>query len=919
MGESWVKRWRPHLLVAAALALLVLTGQQASIRETLFDNRFDWVKRPATGQIALAEIDARSIRSVGVWPWPRSVHARLIAAAEQAGVSDIVFDVDFSSASSEAEDAALEAALKTAGGSVVLAAFRQRNADRGDGKTLFVNRPLPRFAAHAWLGLVNVLPEPDGIIRRYSHGALIDGEFHASASSLLAGRHAPTAPPFRIDYGIRHESIPSVSVSDILAGDAKALAAIAGRKIIVSGTAAELGDRFIVPGGAILPGSMVQALAAESIMQRRELRMTSHALSLGGLAAVFGAMILAWRRSRALTRVAALVGAGFAIEIGAMTAQWLRPVAIDTSLILAGVAVYVVAIAADELNLRGLLKGIAERRFQRVAVSLRDGLACTDAAGRITLWNPGATAIFGYGEADVLGLPFETLLAQDAQADTGFALTSAPVEQLKTGGGLIVELSGRRRNGEVFDLECSLSAWDAGDELQYGVILRDISQRKRQQERIRFLAEHDTLTGLPNRNSLIARIETAMQQPEWSRARTALITLSVNRFQQLSDLHGHVFGDHMLLAVAARITELTDGSVMLARLGADEFAILAGTLLEDEADALAARVVTAFQDTPLVVDGRRQRAPLFAGLAMARDAADAEELLGNAHFALAESKSRDLAAPSRYQRRMRLALERRHGLEAELREALARGQFELFYQPQLDLTTGALSGAEALVRWRHPQRGYVSPGEFMPVVNTTSLAEPAASWIMETACRQAAAWQRQGHAVRVGVNLTQAQFVAGNLAAEIAALLAATALPPSLLELEVTEDIILDDIDKTQATLAAIRDLGVRIAFDDFGTGYGSLTYLKAFPLDKIKIDQSFVRHLEPGSPDAAIVASTISLGHALGLSVIAEGIETEHAADILRGMGCKEGQGYLFARPLPAPEFESKFLAASSGARKVA
>ena len=241
---------------------------------------------------------------------------------------------------------------------------------------------------------------------------------------------------------------------------------------------------------------------------------------------------------------------------------------------------------------------------------------------------------------------------------------------MKTGGGLIVELSGRRRTGEVFDLECSLSAWDAGDELQYGVILRDISQRKRQQERIRFLAEHDTLTGLPNRNSLIARIETAMQQPEWSRARTALITLSINRFQQLSDLHGHVFGDHLLLAVAARITELTDGSVMLARLGADEFAILAGTLLEDEADALAARVVTAFQDTPLVVDGRRQRAPLFAGLAMARDAADAEELLGNAHFALAESKSRDMTAPSRYQRRMRLALERRHALEAELREAL---------------------------------------------------------------------------------------------------------------------------------------------------------------------------------------------------------------------------------------------------------
>ncbi len=455
--------------------------------------------------------------------------------------------------------------------------------------------------------------------------------------------------------------------------------------------------------------------------------------------------------------------------------------------------------------------------------------------------------------------------------------------------------------------------------VQYGAVLRDISQRKRQQERIRFLAEHDTLTGLPNRNNLIARMQVAMEQPEWSRGRTALIALSISRFQQLSDLHGHIFGDHLQLAIVARLTELLGGEGVLTRLGSDEFAVLAHDAPEDKAMALAARLVSAFQDTPIIVEGRRQRAPLFAGLAMGSEAEDAEELLGNAHFALSEAKSRDMTTPSRFQRRMRIALEKRHALEAELREAFARGEFELFYQPQLDLATRALSGAEALVRWRHPERGYVSPGEFMPVVNTTSLAEPVAAWIMATACQQAAAWQRQGHAVRIGVNLTQAQFVAGNLASEILGLLESSGLRPELLELEVTEDIILDDIDKTQETLTRIRELGVRIAFDDFGTGYGSLTYLKAFPLDKIKIDQSFVRKLEPGSPDAAIVASTISLGHALGLSVIAEGIETERACGILRGMGCKEGQGYLFAKPLPVPAFEAQFLSQDIADQRVA
>src|SRR6185437_4660537 len=259
---------------------------------------------------------------------------------------------------------------------------------------------------------------------------------------------------------------------------------------------------------------------------------------------------------------------------------------------------------------------------------------------------------------------------------------------------------------------------------------------------------------------------------------------------------------------------------------------------------------------------------------------------------------------------IRQEIERRLTLETELALAAERGEFELFYQPQVHLGTGGLIGAEALIRWNHPVRGLLAPGEFMPVVNTSSISEPIAAWVLETACRQARAWEQAGHLLRVGVNLSPSQLHSGDLARSIAAVLAATGLTPSLLELEVTEDILLLDEKSVLKTFQRIQELGVRIVFDDFGTGYASLSYLKKFPLDGLKIDRSFVSDLIANSDDAAIVSSTIGLSKQLGLSVIAEGIENRPTVDLLAIMGCEEGQGYYFGRPLPVDELERQFLA---------
>jgi len=264
---------------------------------------------------------------------------------------------------------------------------------------------------------------------------------------------------------------------------------------------------------------------------------------------------------------------------------------------------------------------------------------------------------------------------------------------------------------------------------------------------------------------------------------------------------------------------------------------------------------------------------------------------------------------------IRRELETRLTLEAELALAAERNEFELFYQPQLHLADGRLIGAEALIRWRHPVRGLISPAQFMPVVNTSPISERIAAWVLDSACAKAAAWERAGQKLRIGVNLSPSQLQSGDLASLVAQALARTGLSPTSLELEVTEDILLHDEKSALSTFLKIQALGVRLVFDDFGTGFASLSYLKKFPLDGLKIDRSFVHGLLVNPDDAAIVGSTVGLAKQLGLSVIAEGIEDRATADFLVSMGCAEGQGYFFGKPMPASEFEAKFLAAPATA----
>jgi len=875
--------------------------------------RFTWFPRQASGDIVLVAIDSPSIEKVGVWPWPRQLHAELIGKLESAGATDIVFDVDFSSPSNPALDQAFLDALQKAGGSVVLPTFKQLIGNRGNGKTIHVNRPLPQFGKYAWAAVVNVAIEPDGLVRRYPYGEIIDGKFLPSVGALLSGTYETKEKSLWIDFSIRADSVPVVSYVDVLRGEPGAEKMLKDKKVIIGGTAIELGDRFNVPNGHIIPGSLLQVLAAESILQSRVLRDSSDLVALGGVGIVALLMVLVRRRLSASLQVVVLVGLAVAVELAAVFLQAKLAFILDTSLFHAAIAAYLLAIALDEIDFRGWLNTIAEKRFQRIAMSLGDGLVCVDQNSRITVWNPGAAAIFGYEPKEIIEQPLGKIcVACDSPGKSAsFSILDLPQEALQVPGGKVMELEGRRKNGEAFPLEACFSGWQGPEGFQYGAVLRDISVRKREEERIRYLAECDTLTSLANRNTLHEHLCARLVDAKKEQGEVALLVMDLDKFKQINDTLGHAYGDQVLCAVAKQLNELVKGTGLVARLSGDEFAIvISGTDATDKAEKLAQRLSLAFTQIPLSIGTRQLRVKISIGVAIyPKDCGTADELLGNADLALYRAKAESRGRHVFFEREIRDKLEMRLSLEAELGRAAENGEFELFYQPQVSLLDRRLLGAEALIRWRHPERGLLSPEYFMPVVNTSSISDRIALWVMETACRRGRLWQQMGQSIRLGVNLSPSQFQLGNLAATVGTILRDTGFSPSLLELEVTENILLEDDAKALEIFRRIQDLGVNIAFDDFGTGYASLSYLKKFPLDRLKIDKSFVRELRPDSDDAAIVGSTISLGKLLGLSVIAEGIEDGATANLLESMGCEEGQGYYFGRPMPAAEFEQRFI----------
>ena len=446
---------------------------------------------------------------------------------------------------------------------------------------------------------------------------------------------------------------------------------------------------------------------------------------------------------------------------------------------------------------------------------------------------------------------------------------------------------------------------EMANDLAYGIeTLRTRVEHEVAERKLEFLAHHDMLTGLPNRVLLRDRFEQALAQADRNRSGVAMLFLDLDNFKQVNDTLGHNFGDQLLLKVVERLRGCLRDSDTISRQGGDEFVVLLPHLSDLGAiGGIAQHIVEAFSE-PFEIDNYAINTTFSIGISMyPLDSREFDTLLRNADTALYQAKDSGRNTYRFFSERMNIDAQEQLHLQGQLRNALKNREFLLHYQPQIDIASERIVGAEALVRWQHPELGLIPPGRFIPLAERSGLIIPIGEWVLQEACRQAQAWREQGQPLVMAVNLSALQFKRGTLVDTVAQALRLSGLPAELLELELTESILLQDVDIAIKTLHSLKEMGVKLSIDDFGTGYSSLSYLKRLAVDKLKIDQSFVRDLTDDVDSSAIVRAIIQLGHTMQLKVIAEGVETDAQLDFLRTYGCDEVQGYLYSRPVVASE----------------
>jgi diguanylate cyclase (GGDEF)-like protein/PAS domain S-box-containing protein len=555
-----------------------------------------------------------------------------------------------------------------------------------------------------------------------------------------------------------------------------------------------------------------------------------------------------------------------------------------------------IATAEEELKLR-----------DRAIESSMSAICITDNQAPdnpIVYVNPAFERITGYTSAEVLGRNPRLLQGTDL-AQPELLTVRAALEEHRA---CHVVLRNYRKDGSMYWNELNVSPVrnDAGDVTHYIGVHSDITAAKTHQDELARQANHDSLTGLPNRNLLWDRIDRACVRTQRYGGFAAVAFLDLDNFKVVNDSLGHSLGDHLLRAVAARLESSLRAMDTVARLGGDEFVlVLADHKSAQSVSGELQRIVESFAQ-PFAVEGKEVYVTASVGVALyPQDARDPEALMKSAELAMYRAKESGRNAYQLYTAELQTRVTERMALEGMLRRALDRGELSLHYQPQVDLRTNRVFGCEALIRWNQSDLGMIGPAKFIPLAEETGLIVPIGEWVVRTACLQTKAWQIAGlPVITVAVNISARQFRDKTLLQAIKRILTETALDPAQLELEVTESVIMHDAQNVIADLQAFRDMGVKLSVDDFGTGYSSLSYLKRFPVDRLKIDQSFVRDITVNADDAAIAQAVITLGHTMNLRVIAEGVETPQQLAFLRSNHCDEMQGYLFGKPMPAEEF---------------
>ena len=533
-----------------------------------------------------------------------------------------------------------------------------------------------------------------------------------------------------------------------------------------------------------------------------------------------------------------------------------------------------------------------------------EGIVILDPDYRLLSVNQAFSQVTGYRQEDLVGRNVMSLISsRDTRRQ--YQLIRLELESTGSWRGELIET---RKNGELYPqwLQLNVVRDSRGNVSHIVGFFADLSARREAEERLRYLSHYDELTGLANRTLFKERLHEASQRARQSGRSIALLHIDLDRFKLLNDSLGHEVADQLLRQMSRRLTQAVSEADTIARLSGDEFAILLDSYGSLSSLArLASRLLTKLR-MPMTVGGEELVISASLGISLLPDnAREISALISQANMAMQHAKHLGGNTFQFFTDNLQACTLERLQLETQLRKAIDSDQLEVFYQPKLRLSDGSLNGAEALVRWRHPELGLVPPNDFIGLAEETGLIAAIGEIVLRQACQQAYEWQQQGLAeIRVSVNLSVHQLRQGNLVSLVRQVLVETGLAPQFLELELTESQLLDNVESVISTFQQLRNLGVQLAIDDFGTGYSSLSYLKRFPVDCVKIDQTFIRDLSPGSEDAAITRAIIAMAHSLELKVVAEGVETREQLDFLKSQRCDEVQGFLISKPVPAEVF---------------
>ncbi|MGH6918226.1 MAG: EAL domain-containing protein, partial [Geminicoccaceae bacterium] len=793
-------------------------------------------------------------------------------------------------------------------GRIVLPVFRQLRQTTDNQIEPFDTAPLPLFRDHVGTVSIDLRPDSDGRVRRIAHDAPRQGLDLPTAPVWLQG--AADAPAeaaigddagaqILIDFSIDPDAIPQLSFIDLLSGRFDP-GAIAGKRVLVGATAIELGDWISVPRHWALPRPVVQALAFETLRQDRALSHASGwpiAVASALLVMLVGPLFVgaSWQGGLALLAgsIAALVG--LAMLLQPWTAIVLDTTAAGLGLLLAfaGAMLGKAERGARRLSRKTGALPVDDRVTRELVDSSFDAIVTFDPGGEVLSCNGAAERLFGRPVAELVGKPVTRLLPDEHHR--------ALAAWAQDGGSR--ELVALRGDGSRIPVDVALSRMQVDTRWVGIAILRDISQRKAQHAELERRALHDALTGLPNRTLLDDRIAQAINAARRSGEAMAVLLLDLDRFKEVNDALGHLVGDRLLTLIGPRLRRPLREADTVARLGGDEFAILLpGPTDIPAACSIAERIVEAFRE-PFAVDDMALEVGISIGVALYPEHGEAAELLLQHADAAMYAAKRNGFGFVVYNAEAEGNRARRLSLTGELRRAIEDDQLSLSFQPKVAAREGTLAGVEALLRWHHAEHGLIAPEHFVPGAEHTGLIRPLTLWVVNAVLRAQRVWREAGFEINAAVNLSVKSLHDPELANVLGLLFERWQTDASCLTLELTESALMADPETAMTVLRRVADLGCRLSLDDFGTGYSSLAYLQRLPIDELKIDRSFVAAMTEDDNAAVVVRSVIKLAKSLGLTVVAEGVESEDAFASLRSLGCDQMQGFYLGQAMTSEE----------------